>query len=127
MPTPAENTPHEYRPKKLPTHERNKLGFIVINELGYVLFVQLRKDGVKLPNGNPLPSLFEFTELELSANPRLLSFLLPPGTTGEVAPGSAADRAAAMEGLDGAKAGGAMQQVDTGGDGGGVKMGGREA
>lgn len=29
-----------------------------------------------LPNGKPLPPLFEFTELELSANPRLLSHIL---------------------------------------------------
>lgn len=47
---------------------------------------QLCQEGVRLPNGNALPSLFEFTELELSANPRLASFL--PG-------GAANDRKAA--------------------------------
>lgn len=44
---------------------------------------QLRREGVQLPNGNALPPLFEFTELELSANPRLVSFLLPSGTPGD--------------------------------------------
>lgn len=43
---------------------------------------QLRREGVQLPNGNALPPLFEFTELELSANPRLVSFPLPSGTAG---------------------------------------------
>lgn len=44
---------------------------------------ELRQEGVQLPNGNALPALFEFTELELSANPRLLSFLLPAGNGGD--------------------------------------------
>ncbi|CAM9383875.1 unnamed protein product [Ectocarpus sp. 12 AP-2014] len=43
---------------------------------------ELRQEGVKLPNGKPLPTLFEFTELELSANPRLLSYLMPSGGGG---------------------------------------------
>lgn len=38
---------------------------------------------MQLPNGNALPSLFEFTDLELSANPRLLSRLLPSSECGE--------------------------------------------
>ena len=61
---------------------------------------QLRQEGVQLPNGNALPALFEFTELELSANPRLLSFLLPAGNGGDGTSrvGSAAGGAAAAGG-----------------------------
>lgn len=92
----------------------------------FPLSLQLRKDGVKLPNGNPLPTLFEFTELELSANPRLLSFLLPAGTSGggAAAAGAVGSRA---ETLGAAGAGGAAPQPDTGADSQALKMGGHEA
>ncbi|CAN0233297.1 unnamed protein product, partial [Discosporangium mesarthrocarpum] len=38
---------------------------------------ELRKEDTRLPNGMALPTLFEFTDLELSANPRLVAVLLP--------------------------------------------------
>eukprot|EP00903_Cladosiphon_okamuranus_P007860 g7600.t1 len=44
---------------------------------------ELRQEGVMLPNGNALPStLFEFTELELSNNPRLASYNVPSSSSG---------------------------------------------
>lgn len=53
------------------------LPFFVPYALLFCFLKQLRQEGVKLPNGKQMPQLFEFTELELSANPGLLSFLLP--------------------------------------------------
>ena len=39
-------------------------------------FDELRSSNTKLPNGQPLPPLFNFTELELSINPGLNEMLL---------------------------------------------------
>ncbi|CAN0273535.1 unnamed protein product [Pylaiella littoralis] len=78
---------------------------------------ELRQEGIKLPpNGNALPTLFEFTELELSANPRLQSYLVSPGGgvngkaqagSGETPGGAATAATAAAAGGGGGGGGGA--------------------
>lgn len=91
---------------------------LALSRPGFVfIFPQLRQEGVKLPpNGNPLPTLFEFTELELSANPRLQSYLMPSSSGGGKAqagsgsgageaPGGAAAAAAAGGGSGAGAAG----------------------
>ncbi|CAM9833550.1 unnamed protein product [Scytosiphon promiscuus] len=91
---------------------------------------ELRQEGVQLPppNGGPLPAaLFEFTELELSANPRLLSFLIP---SGEVAAGRGGDgKTSAAAGAEAAGAGSsaAGAGASTGGGASGASQGGGAA
>lgn len=47
--------------------------------LGHPFFDELREPGAKLPNGKPLPALFDFTEAELKViNQKGLKKLLPP-------------------------------------------------
>eukprot|EP00804_Cyclotella_cryptica_P021479 CCRYP_005812-RA/>CCRYP_005812-RA protein AED:0.10 eAED:0.10 QI:652/0.8/0.83/1/0.8/0.66/6/617/488 len=41
-------------------------------------FDELRDERTRLPNGNPLPPLFDFTSHELSSSPDLLARLTPP-------------------------------------------------
>jgi len=42
-------------------------------------FNELREPNTRLPNGNELPPLFNFTEQELSIQPNLNSILMPRG------------------------------------------------
>eukprot|EP00544_Gedaniella_sp_CCMP2646_P006273 CAMPEP_0202480502 /NCGR_PEP_ID=MMETSP1361-20130828/466_1 /ASSEMBLY_ACC=CAM_ASM_000849 /TAXON_ID=210615 /ORGANISM="Staurosira complex sp., Strain CCMP2646" /LENGTH=419 /DNA_ID=CAMNT_0049107943 /DNA_START=250 /DNA_END=1509 /DNA_ORIENTATION=+ len=41
-------------------------------------FDELRQESTRLPTGEPLPPLFDFTEHELSSSPELLKKLVPP-------------------------------------------------
>ncbi|XP_050300449.1 glycogen synthase kinase-3 beta isoform X3 [Anthonomus grandis grandis] len=55
----------------------------------HAFFNELREPGARLPNGNELPPLFNFTEQELSIQPSLNSILLPRGLqSGQGAEGS---------------------------------------
>ena len=49
-----------------------------LDACAHVFFDELRTPGVKLPNGRPLPDLFNFTERELSIKPSLNHTLIPP-------------------------------------------------
>lgn len=40
---------------------------------GHPFFDECREEGVRLPNGNPVPPLFDFTRHELSSSPELLA------------------------------------------------------
>ncbi len=48
-----------------------------LEALQHPFFDELREPGARLPNGKPLPKLFNFTKLELSANPGLKEKLVP--------------------------------------------------
>lgn len=48
---------------------------------GHPFFAELRDERSRLPNGNPLPPVFDFTSHELSSPPELLTKLLPPHTS----------------------------------------------
>ncbi|CAM9998364.1 unnamed protein product [Ectocarpus sp. 6 AP-2014] len=85
---------------------------------------ELRQEGVKLPNGKPLPTLFEFTELELSANPRLLSYLMPSGGGGVAGSQAGTGEAA---GASSAAATAAATPAGGGGDGSESGQGGGQA
>ncbi|CAM9841076.1 unnamed protein product, partial [Ectocarpus sp. 8 AP-2014] len=85
---------------------------------------ELRQEGVKLPNGKPLPTLFEFTELELSANPRLLSYLMPSGGGGVAGSQAGTGEAA---GASSAAATAAATPAGGGGGGSGAGQGGGQA
>ena len=41
-------------------------------------FDELRDPATTLPNGDPLPTLFDFSEAEMSAQPELAGALIPP-------------------------------------------------
>lgn len=84
----------------------------------FFVLEQLRQEGVQLPNGNALPPLFEFTELELSANPRLLSFLLPAGVGGGGGDGKAGPGAGSIAARDGSSATAGAGDTGLGGGGG---------
>lgn len=58
----------EYSPKK-------RLG--AFEALTHSFFDEIRKPGLKLPNDNPLPPIFNFTEQELNYSPALNRLLLP--------------------------------------------------
>lgn len=91
----------------------------------FVFFAtQLRQESVILPNGKPLPPLFEFTELELSANPRLLSHILSSTGRAKGADGGVGDsRTRSGSGSSGAAAtGGASSSA-----GGATAIAGTEA
>ncbi|KAL7546916.1 hypothetical protein ACHAWF_010242 [Thalassiosira exigua] len=45
---------------------------------GHAFFDELRDERTRLPNGNALPPLFDFTRHELSSTPELLGKLIPP-------------------------------------------------
>mmetsp|Transcript_29786 Transcript_29786/g.54730 ORF Transcript_29786/g.54730 Transcript_29786/m.54730 type:complete len:524 (+) Transcript_29786:367-1938(+) len=45
---------------------------------GHPFFDECREEGVRLPNGNAPPPLFDFTHHELASSPELLSKLIPP-------------------------------------------------
>lgn len=45
---------------------------------GHAFFDELRDDRTKLPNGNALPPIYDFTKHELASSPELLSKLIPP-------------------------------------------------
>eukprot|EP00581_Thalassiosira_minuscula_P016925 CAMPEP_0183712128 /NCGR_PEP_ID=MMETSP0737-20130205/7360_1 /TAXON_ID=385413 /ORGANISM="Thalassiosira miniscula, Strain CCMP1093" /LENGTH=493 /DNA_ID=CAMNT_0025940707 /DNA_START=288 /DNA_END=1769 /DNA_ORIENTATION=- len=45
---------------------------------GHAFFDELRDERTRLPNGNPLPPLFDFTHHELGSSPQLLAKLVPP-------------------------------------------------
>jgi len=45
---------------------------------GHVFFDELRDERTRLPNGNALPPLFDFTGHELASSPELLAKLIPP-------------------------------------------------
>lgn len=44
----------------------------------HAFFDELRDPNTRLPNGNVLPPIFDFTEHELNSNPELLQKLIPP-------------------------------------------------
>jgi glycogen synthase kinase 3 beta len=44
---------------------------------GHAFFDELREEGTRLPNGNGLPPLFDFTSHELASSPELLAKLVP--------------------------------------------------
>jgi len=44
---------------------------------GHAFFDELREEGTRLPNGNGLPPLFDFTSHELASPPELLAKLIP--------------------------------------------------
>jgi len=44
---------------------------------GHAFFGELRDDRTKLPNGNALPPIYDFTKHELASPPDLLSKLIP--------------------------------------------------
>ncbi|KAL7429890.1 hypothetical protein ACHAXM_001930 [Skeletonema potamos] len=44
---------------------------------GHAFFDELREEGTRLPNGNGLPPLFDFTSHELTSPPELLAKLIP--------------------------------------------------
>lgn len=44
---------------------------------GHSFFDELREEGTRLPNGNGLPPLFDFTSHELASPPELLAKLVP--------------------------------------------------
>ena len=46
---------------------------------GHTFFDELRVEGTRLPNGNGLPPLFDFTGHELASSPELLAKLVPRG------------------------------------------------
>ncbi|KAL3757638.1 hypothetical protein ACHAWU_009483 [Discostella pseudostelligera] len=45
---------------------------------GHPFFDELREERTRLPNGNALPPLFDFTHHELASSPELLAKLIPP-------------------------------------------------
>lgn len=45
--------------------------------LTHEFFDELRIEGAQLPNGKPMPELFNFTKEELSARPDLIRQLVP--------------------------------------------------
>ena len=45
---------------------------------GHAFFDELRDDRTRLPNGNVLPPIYDFTKHELASSPELLSKLIPP-------------------------------------------------
>lgn len=45
---------------------------------GHTFFDELRDERTRLPNGNPIPPLFDFTHHELASTPDLLGKLVPP-------------------------------------------------
>ena len=64
----------DYIPEKRPTS---------IGMLAHPFFDQLRVKGCRLPNGNPLPNLFNFTEEELAMEKDILPRIKPPHVGGE--------------------------------------------
>lgn len=64
---------------------------------GHPFLDELREEGKLLPDGTPLPSLFDFTAHELNSPPSLLSKLMPPWLHGRALPAPSAP-------LDGKKA-----------------------
>jgi glycogen synthase kinase 3 beta len=48
-----------------------------LNGCGHSFFDELREEGTRLPNGNGLPPLFDFTSHELASPPELLAKLVP--------------------------------------------------
>lgn len=59
------------------------------------LFDELRAPGATLPDGRPLPPLFDFTEVELKINPAINDQLTPAWMRGAGAASAAAVPAAA--------------------------------
>jgi glycogen synthase kinase 3 beta len=49
-----------------------------IEALCHEFFNELRVEGARLPNGKPMPELFNFTREELSSRPDLIRTLVPP-------------------------------------------------
>lgn len=45
---------------------------------GHAFFDELRDERTRLPNGNALPPMFDFTHHELASSPELLAKLIPP-------------------------------------------------
>lgn len=45
---------------------------------GHAFFDELRDERTRLPNGNALPPIFDFTHHELASTPDLLGKLIPP-------------------------------------------------
>ena len=58
--------------------------FTAVEAMTHVFFDELRLPETKLANGNDLPPLFNFTALELSIRPELLSKLVPAHTEAEL-------------------------------------------
>ena len=49
-----------------------------LEAIAHQFFDELRQEGTTLPNGNPLPELFNFTREEImQADPQLVSQLIP--------------------------------------------------
>ncbi|OMH85628.1 Glycogen synthase kinase-3 beta [Zancudomyces culisetae] len=49
-----------------------------IQAMAHPFFEELRQPGLTLPNGDPIPALFDFAAEELSARPDLARSLIPP-------------------------------------------------
>lgn len=55
-----------------------------ISALAHPFFNELRDPNTRLPNGKPLPPLFDFTEQELSVKPELNRIIIPPHAEAEL-------------------------------------------
>jgi glycogen synthase kinase 3 beta len=62
--------------KELLTYEPSKR-IKPLEALAHPFFDELRDEKTKLPNGDKLPSLFNFTQEEISINPQLVEKLTP--------------------------------------------------
>eukprot|EP00033_Pygsuia_biforma_P001190 GCRY01001352.1.p1 GENE.GCRY01001352.1~~GCRY01001352.1.p1 ORF type:complete len:360 (+),score=77.70 GCRY01001352.1:230-1309(+) len=56
--------------------------FSALEACAHPFYNELRDPAARLPNGRPLPTLFDFTEQELSQHPHLRDILVPPHTRG---------------------------------------------
>ncbi|XP_015594085.1 glycogen synthase kinase-3 beta-like isoform X2 [Cephus cinctus] len=87
----------------------------------HAFFNELREPGTRLPNGRPLPPLFNFTEQELRSQPNLNSMLIPKHMQTSENAGSDAGSgtgAGGAGGTGGAGSGGSAGGASGGGGGG---------
>nr|ODN83817.1 CMGC/GSK protein kinase [Cryptococcus depauperatus CBS 7841] len=58
--------------------------YTAIEALVHPFFDEMRVEGARLPNGKPMPELFNFTKEELSSRPDLIRQLIPPHAESEL-------------------------------------------